>query len=231
MIHPVADMRSAVRRARFDPRLVVVGFVLMFLAAFGGFALAQTIASKADKVITPVAHLCRANTAASVELTSAGACAAADSARTAGPYVITKAGAPGEDGTPGAPGTPGAAGEDGKDGIGRDGKDGAEGKAGTDGTPGEDGAEGEPGEDGEPGSSPPCLDEPGGCRGADGAPGTPGADGADGAPGAPGAQGPPGPTCPPGTALEPVTFASGEEGLGCVSEPADPEPTTPAEAP
>ena len=136
MIHPVADMRSAVRRARFDPRLVVVGFVLMFLAALSGFGLAQSIASKADKVITPVANLCRQNTATSVDLTSSGACGAADEARTAGPYVITKAGPPGTPGDDGAPGKPG---EDGKDGLaGTPGVPGRDGEPGTDGAPGED---------------------------------------------------------------------------------------------
>ena len=70
---------------------------------------------------------------------------------------------------------------------------------------------------------------------SDGEPGAPGADGADGTPGAPGADGadgaagPPGPTCPQGTSLQPVTFASGQSGLGCVDDearnPESPEPS------
>ena len=221
----------ALRSARFDPRTVLAGSVLMFLAAIGGFALAGVTAHKADQVATPVAAICRANTAASIELTSSGACAAADEARTAGPYVITKIGEPGDDGAPGEPGRPGDPGIPGAPGKpGLDGKDGAAGKPGNDGAPGEDGA------DGEPGSNPPCLDEPDQCRGEDGEDGADGADGQDGQDGAPGKdgakgdtgdQGPPGPTCPAGTSLQPVTFASGEEGLGCVTEPTpEPAPTT-----
>lgn len=220
MIHPVTEVRAAIRHARFDPRAVVAGLVLMFLAAVGGFGLAGVTASKADEVITPVANICRANTAASIELTTAGACSAADRARQAGPYVITKAGTPGDDGDPGRDGKDGVAGSPGDEGQpGTPGQPGASGEPGTpgeDGTPGEAGVSGEPGA---PGASPPCLDEPTQCRGPEGAqgqPGTPGRDGADGAPG---------PTCPPGSTLEPVTFASGEAGLGCVTTPA-PAPTT-----
>jgi hypothetical protein len=43
--------------------------------------------------------------------------------------------------------------------------------------------------------------------------------------GEPGEQGEPGPTCPPGSTLEPVLFASGESGLGCVTGDG-PNPTT-----
>lgn len=40
---------------------------------------------------------------------------------------------------------------------------------------------------------------------------------------------PPGPNCPPGYTLEPVLFASGETGLGCVDDDQpDPDPTTSA---
>jgi len=46
---------------------------------------------------------------------------------------------------------------------------------------------------------------------------------------------PPGPTCPEGSTLQPVTFASGERGLGCVTEQAppttQPPPTTATEEP
>lgn len=83
-----------------------------------------------------------------------------------------------------------------------------------------------------------------GKDGADGRDGKDGADGKDGEPG-PGptdeqidaavaawfAQNPPppGPSCPDGTALEPVLFASGETGLGCVDdEQPDPDPPTSA---
>lgn len=190
MIRPVAEMRSVVRHARFDPRAVLAGLVLLFLAALGGFGLAAVTASKADEVITPVATICRANTAASIELTSAGACSAADRARQAGPYVITKAGAAGDDGAPGRDGKDGVAGQPGGAGTagtpGTPGRDGAPGEDGTDGEAGVSGAAapsaepGPSGEPGQPGISPPCLDEPRQCRGADGRDGVDGQDGRDG---------------------------------------------------
>lgn len=80
-------------------------------------------------------------------------------------------------------------------------------------------------------------------------PPAPGRDGRDGDPGAPGADstaagpkgdtgdrgekgdtGEPGPACPPGTTLQPVTFASGQSGQGCVT-PAPPDTTTPGPPP
>lgn len=180
MIHPVSQVRTAVRGARFDPRTVLVGLVLLFLAALSGFALAGMTAAKAERVAAPVAQLCRENTATSVDLTAAGACEAARSAATAGPYVITEAGAPGTDGDPGVDGRPGADGSD-----GRPGADGVS-LPGTPGTPGTDGVAGTDGVDG---VSPACLDEPAQCRGADGRDGTDGRDGIDGIDGRDGADG------------------------------------------
>lgn len=234
----VSRVHAAVRGARFDPRMVLAGVTLLFLAALAGFGLAQVAMNKADKVATPVAAICRSNSAASIELTTSGACTAADEASTVGPYVITEEGEPGEPGEQGPEGEPGRPGEPGADST-VPGPVGPSGEPGADGEPGDEGPEGEPGdqgEPGEPGSDPPCLDEPDGCRGApgeDGADGAPGEDGSDGAPGEdgaqgdPGVQGPPGPSCPPGTNLEPVVFASGEDGLGCVTETTEPttEPT------
>lgn len=103
---------------------------------------------------------------------------------------------------------------------GADGRNGVDGVAGT---PGLDGAAGTNGVDGVDGQSPPCLSEPAQCRGADGrngvdgVDGAPGRDGRDGVNGTNGTNGAPGPTCPDGTTLQPVMFASGQEGLGCVS--------------
>jgi hypothetical protein len=225
MIHPVAQVRSAVAHARFDPRAVLVGLVLMFLAALGGWGLAGVTASKADKVITPVAEICSQRSAASAELANLGTCAAANDARRAGPYVITRAGAPGDAGAPGTPGKPGGLGAPGTPGTpGVNGTNGTNGLAGQNGTNGVDGLAGTNGVDG---LSPPCLAEPAMCQGRDGRDGVdgqPGRDGVDGQPGRDGAQGPPGPTCPEGTSLQPVQFASGQQGLGCVSE--EPAPTT-----
>jgi len=87
--------------------------------------------------------------------------------------------------------------------------------------------------------------------GEDGQDGRDGVDGKDGEPGRPPTQEeidaavaaylaenppPPGPTCPPGSTLRPVLFASGERGLGCVTEETPPTteappPTTDAEEP
>ena len=228
MIRPVSQMRSAVARARFDPRMVLAGLVLMFLAAVGGFGLAGLTAAKADKVITPVTELCQRPSAAAMELRNTGACGAADDARQAGPYVITKVGEVGPSGDPGPPGVPGTNGQPGN--AGQPGDQGQPGQPGDPGQAGQtapclsqpsqcQGPQGEPGKDGEPGVSPACLSEPGQCRGTDGKDGADGRDGKDGAPG------PPGPTCPEGSTLEPVMFASGEAGLGCVTGEAT-EPTT-----
>jgi len=150
--------------------MVLLGSILMFMAAVAGWTLAGVMASKADRVIEPVAQICRQNTAASVELTSSGTCAAADQARQAGPYVVTNAGGDGADGDDG---------RDGADAVsvpGRDGRNGTDGENGADGTDGEDGTDGDDGMDGVDGQSPPCLTEPMQCRGADGR------DGRDGAP-------------------------------------------------
>lgn len=180
MIHPVSQVRTAVRGARFDPRTVLVGLVLLFLAALSGFALAGLMATKTDALITPVAQLCRANTATSIDLTTSGACGAAADARQVGPVTVTQAGAPGDDGDPGVDGRPGADGSD-----GRPGADGVS-LPGTPGTPGTDGVAGTDGVDG---VSPACLAEPMACRGADGRDGTNGVDGADGKDGTNGADG------------------------------------------
>lgn len=180
MIHPVSQVRTAVRGARFDPRTVLVGLVLLFLAALSGFALAGLMATKTDALITPVAQLCRANTATSIDLTTSGACGAAADARQVGPVTVTQAGAPGDDGSDG---TDGRDGTDGVDGVSIPGRDGTN---GTNGTNGLNGADGDAGADG---VSPACLAEPMACRGADGRDGTNGVDGADGKDGTNGADG------------------------------------------
>lgn len=108
--------------------------------------------------------------------------------------------------------------------------------------PGERGPRGDqglPGRDGVDGTTPPCLTEPGQCRGIDGvdgrdgADGTPGKDGQDGAPGVPGspgtpgADGAPGPACPTGYEPQPAlivaTDGSTYQGVACV----DPSTSTP----
>lgn len=153
----------------------------------------QTLGAVAD----PLLRLCREDP--TIRDRVGRACDTASQAVT----EVAVRGARGLPGTPGVAGTPGIAGQDGRDGV-----DGI-GTPGTPGTPGEDGADG---------MSPPCLSEPGQCRGAPGKDGQDGQDGVDGADSTvPGPAGPPGPTCPEGTALQPVTFASGEEGLGCVT--------------
>ncbi|MGW4114832.1 hypothetical protein ACWEFJ_28490 [Actinosynnema sp. NPDC004786] len=68
------------------------------------------------------------------------------------------------------------------------------GERGEPGPPGPPGGPGRDGKDGVAGTSPPCLAEPGQCRGADGTgvpgpPGPPGANGVDGQPGRDGAPG------------------------------------------
>ncbi|WP_367128338.1 hypothetical protein [Saccharothrix sp. HUAS TT1] len=68
---------------------------------------------------------------------------------------------------------------------------GERGEPGAQGEPGERGRDGVDGQDGTDGTTPPCLAEPGQCRGADGTgvPGQPGTNGADGQPGRDGAPG------------------------------------------
>jgi hypothetical protein len=81
-----------------------------------------------------------------------------------------------------------------------------------DGQDGQDGRDGVDGKDGEPGR-PPTAEEIDNAVAAYLAENPP----------------PPGPTCPPGSSLQPVLFASGERGLGCVTEQAMPttEPPSP----
>lgn len=210
----------ALGRARFDPRMVVAGFVLLALGTVSGYVVADQAVTKAGQVAAPVTAICQQGGPAGAQLADTGACgAAADAADGIGPFVSVPgpAGADGARGAPGAdsqvPGPPG--------GPGKAGEPGADSK--VPGPPGKDGADGEDGADG---VSPACLSEPGQCRGKDGAPGEPGKDGAPGRDGADGAQGPPGPTCPDGTSLQPVMFASGQEGLGCVTNDDPAEPTT-----
>lgn len=105
-------------------------------------------------------------------------------------------GEPGADSTvPGPAGQPGVAGANGQNGI--DGSDGADSSV-----PGPMGPAGPAG--------------PAGANGADST--VPGPEGPAGP------QGEPGPTCPDGSTLEPVTFASGEAGLGCVTSAGEPTP-------
>lgn len=208
--------RSAVRHARFDPRYVLAGLVLMMLSSLGGFALAGFAAQKADKLAEPVTMLCDRGGSTAADLGNSGACGAAQSATQLGPYIreIGVAGARGATGERGAAGAdstvPGRTGERGAGGT-----DGVDGISGTDGVDGRDGRDGVDGQDGAPG-------EPG-TDGVDGQDGAPGADGAPGEPGADGPPGPPGPTCPSGTSLQPVRFEGGQEGLGCVNDSPPPE--------
>ena len=81
-------------------------------------------------------------------------------------------------------------------------------KVGPQGAPGRAGAMGPAGPPGADSTVP----GPVGPQGPIGLTGPPGADST-----VPGPAGPPGPTCPNGTALAPVMFASGETGLGCVT--------------
>lgn len=121
----------------------------------------------------------------------------------------------GEPGTPGQPGAPGTPGSDGQDGIA--------GQPGTPGSPGSPGAPGTPGGEGPMGPQGPM-----GPEGPQGPMGPEGPMGPRGLEGPKGDEGEPGPSCPDGTSLKPVVFASGQSGLGCVADeqPVEPEPTT-----
>lgn len=200
-------------RAFLGACLVVAGVVLGL-----GYQYAQTTAVDQASDITAV---CDRGGAAGIELTYAGTCQSAREV-VADP-VVGAAGAPGENGQAGAQGAAGSPGTPGQDGVGVPGTpgsagiDGQNGAAGVPGARGQDGQSitGPPGAQGEPGAS---VTGPAGARGPAG---PAGADstvpGPRGEPGPAGANGEPGPTCPDGTALQPVTFASGEQGLGCVS--------------
>ena len=87
-----------------------------------------------------------------------------------------------------------------------------------------DGRDGKDGEDGEPGP-PPTAEEIDSAVAAwiDAHP--------DSVRGPKGDEGEPGPTCPVGTSLEPVQFASGESGLGCVVDEQPSDTTTAAPTP
>lgn len=214
------------RNARFDPRAVLAGIVLLFLVSVSGYIWGDQAARKADEVAAPVAQLCQQGGATGAKLRDSGACGAAgEVVQGTGPFrsdivgLRGVAGSPGGVGTPGrpgadstVPGSPGKAGEPGADST-IPGADGQPGANGTDGLPGLDGTDGDAGVDGLPG-----LD---GANGVDGAPGAPGPPGADGKDGQDGATGPPGPTCPDGTSLQPVVFSTPDgdrNGLGCVSD-------------
>lgn len=198
------------RPARFDPLRVKIGVAVLLLTAFGFGALTSGATRSLDEVTVPVSTLCREGGPTAAQLAERGACAAADEAQQVGPYVVQ--GAAGDDGARGPAGETGPPGADSQ----------VPGPPGADSTvPGSPGKAGEPGADsqvpgpagpdGADGGSPACLSEPGQCRGAKG---DPGADSTVAGPR--GAKGDPGPTCPSGTSLQPVTFASGQEGLGCV---------------
>ena len=238
---PVVKARRALgarfRNAKFDPRLVGAGMAVLAAVAVGGSVLSEQASTKADEVAAPVAELCQRGGEAGTQLANSGACAAADDvAAGTGPYVSTltgprgRAGEPGEPGAPGTPGEPGPGGTPGEPGapgeVGPGGEPGGTGPSGEPGAPGESiegpegqpGAAGEPGQRGAPGESitgPAGPGGPAGLQGPIGPQGEPGPPGADST--VPGPQGPPGPTCPAGSSLEPVEFASGETGLGCVT--------------
>jgi hypothetical protein len=225
-VHTRAFQQHRPRRpVKFDPLRVKIGIGLLALTAFGFGALASGATNSLDDVAVPVSNLCREGGPAGAQLAERGVCAAADQAQQVGPYFVQ-----------GSPGSTGAAGDRGPAGAdsqvpGPGGQPGAPGANST--VPGSPGKAGEPGADstvpgaagqnGTNGVSPACLSEPGQCRGEKGEKGDPGTPGADSTVAGPqGAQGDPGPACPSGTSLQPVTFASGQEGLGCV-KPADSE--------
>lgn len=205
---------------------VTIGLLAVAVAFLGVVGLNEE--STAQRIATPVSEACERSGIVAAELGAT----CGDAVAEAEPGPRGPAGAEGAAGDPGARGAPGTGGEPGAPGTpGQPGVGGAPGIPGVQGEPGVAGASGEPGE---PGRSPACLDEPGGCRGPQGEPGVAGPageTGAQGEPGIAGARGPAGPTCPSGTTLAPVTFASGQDGLGCVSTtPAPtPEPTPESE--
>ena len=118
-------------------------------------------------------------------------------------------------GVAGADGPQGERGDKGERGPRGDrgpaGPTGAVGPAGTDGADGVNGVDGVNGIDGQPGAQGPAG--PQGETGATGPQGEPGPKGDTGDPGTPGVDGP---TCPAGSQLAAVTYASGESGYGCV---------------
>lgn len=118
-------------------------------------------------------------------------------------------------GVSGADGPQGERGDKGERGPRGDrgpvGPTGAVGPAGTDGADGVNGVDGVNGIDGQPGAQGPAG--PQGETGATGPQGEPGPKGDTGDPGAPGVDGQ---TCPAGSQLAAVTYASGESGYGCV---------------
>lgn len=150
-----------------------------------------------------VQAVCDRGDAAARELDTDGSCQRARQVTAdpvTGPRGPTGAvGPPGAPGTPGvgATGTPGPAGVPGSSIVGPAGAPGAPGTRGVPGTPGKDGI---------------TVTGPAGKDGRDGKDGSAGPRGPEGVPG------PAGPTCPDGTALAPVVFASGESGLGCVNQ-------------
>lgn len=184
------------RNARFDPRRVVFGFVLLIIASLLGYMWGDQAARKADEVAAPVAQLCERGGSTGAALATSGACGAAGQvAEGTGPFRSEVVGLRG---VAGAPGT-----------IGITGQSGVNGAPGIAGTPGGIGTNGARGVDG---VSPTCLAETTVCRGADGTPGanglngTDGANGLNGTDGANGADGVPGPAGPPG--------ANGADGRG-----------------
>lgn len=220
------------RPVRFDPRLVVAGIAILAVGTVGGFTLAGQAQQAADDVAVPVAALCQRGGLTAAQLADIGACRAADET-SVGPFVSEVAGPAGTRGPAGQPGAPGAPG----DAVpGPPGGPGTPGTPGTPGAPGPSvtGPQGPAGGQGDPGAAPACLSEPEQCRGPAGEPGAPGqqgdpgppgAAGRDGTDGAPGPAGPPGPSCPDGTTQQQVTYADGQQGVGCVSPPPNPEPT------
>ena len=136
-------------------------------------------------------------------------CAESDGCVPGPPAAEVIRGVAGADGPQGERGDKGARGPRGDRGpVGPTGPVGPAGPAGTDGANGVDGVDGV---DGQPGAQGPAG--PQGETGATGPQGEAGPKGDTGDPGTPGVDGQ---TCPAGSQLAAVTYASGESGYGCV---------------
>lgn len=198
----VAGTRHPLRNARFDPRMVIAGFVVLALGVATLGLTTERAGSKADEVAAPVAVLCQEGGTTGARLAQSGACsAAANVQQGTGPFRSeVQVGADGKPGAPGQPGVPGAS------------QPGAPGQPGTSGTPG---AIGQAGINGVDGVSPACLAEPDLCRGVNGIDGINGVNGASGLPGKAGEPGAPG---APGR-----DGMNGTDGRGIVATEQDPD--------
>ena len=183
----------------------------VFLVVAGVFLGAQWRSAEqvATEQASDVSAVCDQGGPAAAQLEGRGTCQTAREViadPTAGPP-----GPAGRDGDSGSQGAAGSPGTPGRDGVG---------VPGTPGVVGPQGPAGIAGQDGRTVTGPQGPAGPTGQRGEvgpAGPAGTAGRPGAQGPQGEQGEQGAPGPTCPDGTSLAPVTFASGESGLGCVS--------------